>query len=114
DETTIIPSLAESWSESKDAATYTFKLYGNATWSDGRPVTTNDVIFTIAWTAQNPDAFKGYGVTGWLSVKGAAGVKGTTRVPSGLKKLDDHTIAITLEQPDSTFLRAIAGAVYAI
>ncbi len=72
------------------------------------------MIYTIAWAAQNPDAFKQLGVEMWLKVKGADAVKGTKNIPEGLKKIDDHNIEITLNQPDSTFLRRIAGAVYYI
>jgi peptide/nickel transport system substrate-binding protein len=43
------PLLAESWSFSDDGLTLTFKLR-DCTWSDGTPVTANDVRFT--WTAQ--------------------------------------------------------------
>jgi len=114
DEVTIIPSLAESWTASPDAMVYTFKLYDNAVWSDGTPATTDDVIFTIAWAAQNPDAFKQLGVEMWLKVAGAKDVKGTKNIPTGLKKIDDHNIQITLSQADATFLRRIAGAVYYI
>jgi len=114
DEVTIIPSLAKAWTASADALTYTFQLYDNAVWSDGQPATVDDVIYTISWAAQNPDAYKQLGVEEWLNVKGAAAVKGTTNIPAGLQKVDDHNITITLEKPDSTFLRRIAGAVYYI
>ena len=40
--------------------------------------------------------------------------RGTTNIPEGIKKIDDHTVEITLEAPDATFLRRIAGAVYYI
>jgi len=114
DEVTLLPSLAESWTASPDATVYTFKLFDKAVWSDGIPATVDDVIFTIAWSAQNPDAFKQLGIGSWLKVKGADKVKGTTNIPEGLKKIDDHNIEITLGSPDATFLRRIAGAVYYI
>ncbi len=114
DEVTILPDLATEWTASEDATTYTFNLNPAAVWSDGEPVTVDDVIFTIAWSAQNPTAFKQIPVDMWVNVKGGAGVVGTTNVPEGLKKIDDHTIEITLERPDATFLRRIAGAVYYI
>lgn len=37
--------LAESWEISPDKKTYTFKLHPGAKWSDGRPVTAEDVQF---------------------------------------------------------------------
>jgi ABC-type transport system substrate-binding protein len=114
DEVTILPSLAESWTASPDATVYTFKLYQNAVWSDGKPATVDDVIYTISWAAQNPDAYKQLGVGAFLETKGADAVKGTKNIPEGLKKIDDHTIEITLGQPDGTYLRQLAGAVYYI
>jgi len=41
------PSLAESWSESKDHLTYTFTLRKNAKFHDGSPVTAEDVKFSF-------------------------------------------------------------------
>jgi len=44
----IIGDLAESWAISDDGSSYTFKLHPNAKWSDGRPVTAEDVTFSLA------------------------------------------------------------------
>ena len=114
DEVTILPDLATEWTASPDATVYTFKLNPAAVWSDGEPVTADDVLFTIAWSAQNPTAFKQIPVDMWTRVKGGADVVGTKNIPEGAKKIDDHTVEITLQAPDATFLRRIAGAVYYI
>jgi peptide/nickel transport system substrate-binding protein len=42
-----IPSLAESWNISQDGLTYTFKLVRNAQFTDGVPVTSADVKFSM-------------------------------------------------------------------
>lgn len=114
DEVTILPDLATEWTASPDATVYTFKLNPDAVWSDGQPVTADDVEWTIAWSAQNPTAFKQIPVDMWTRVKGGADVVGTTNIPEGVKKIDDHTVEITLQAPDATFLRRIAGAIYYI
>src|SRR4051812_38496202 len=115
DEVTILPDLATEWTVSPDATVYTFKLNPAAVWSDGQPVTADDVEWTIAWAAQNPDAWKdGIPTQMWYNVKGGDAVKGTTNIPEGIKKIDANTVEITLKAPDSTFLRRIAGAVYYI
>jgi len=114
DEVTILPDLAESWEASDDAKTYTFHLNPAAVWSDGVPVTADDVLYTIAWANQNPTAYKQLSVSAFQSVAGGADVAGTTDIPSGVKKIDDHTVEITLANPDGTFLRRLAGAVYYI
>ncbi len=41
------PSLAESWSESKDHLSYTFTLRKNVTFHDGSPITADDVKFSF-------------------------------------------------------------------
>lgn len=56
---TFKPALAESWAFSEDRKTLTFKLRPNLVWSDGAPITAEDVKFTfeaqtapeIAWVA---------------------------------------------------------------
>ena len=40
------PALAESWSVESDQKTWTFKLRKNLFWSDGHPLTAEDVLFT--------------------------------------------------------------------
>ena len=42
----IRPGVAESWSISEDAKTYTFFLDGSAAWSNGDPVTADDFVFS--------------------------------------------------------------------
>jgi peptide/nickel transport system substrate-binding protein len=114
DEVTILPDLADTWEVTPDATTYTFHLNPKAVWSDGQPVTADDVQWTIDWSAQNPDAFKQIPVSAFLGIKGAAEVKGTKNSVSGVEKVDANTVKITLAAPDSTFLRRLAGAVYYI
>jgi len=41
------PRTAEKWEASKDNKVYTFFLRKNATWSDGKPVTAEDVKFSL-------------------------------------------------------------------
>ncbi|MBE8384492.1 ABC transporter substrate-binding protein, partial [Leptospira borgpetersenii] len=41
-----IPHLASSWRVSPDKKQFTFTIDANAAWSDGKPVTANDVLVT--------------------------------------------------------------------
>lgn len=51
---TIVPDLAEHYEISADGTTYTFTLRPGLTFQDGTPITSADVLFTVA-LAQNPD-----------------------------------------------------------
>lgn len=42
-----VPGLAASWTISEDKKVFTFTLDERAAWSDGRPVTAHDVVFTF-------------------------------------------------------------------
>ena len=42
-----LPGLAKSWEVSPDGLTYTFKLFPNITFHDGKPLTSEDVVFTM-------------------------------------------------------------------
>jgi len=44
----VVPALAESWTESPDGLTYTFRLRPNATFHDGKALTPMDVIASVA------------------------------------------------------------------
>jgi peptide/nickel transport system substrate-binding protein len=42
-----IPGLAESWAASDDGLTYTYKLRSGLKWSDGQPLTADDIAYTV-------------------------------------------------------------------
>ena len=50
----IKPGFAESWTNSPDGKTWTFKLRKNLRWSDGAPLTADDVVFTWNDVIYNP------------------------------------------------------------
>ncbi len=49
----LVPLLAKSWTISPDGLTITFNLRHGVTFSDGEPMTADDVIFTFDWI-RNP------------------------------------------------------------
>jgi len=49
------PGLAESWAVEPDQKTWTFKLRRGTRWSDGQPLTAEDVVFTWNQVMYNPD-----------------------------------------------------------
>ncbi len=82
---TLTPLLAESWNTSTDGRIYEFILRQNARWSDGKPVTADDVIFTFS-LIQAPD-FPGNPALQslWQTVS--------------LKRIDDRTVRFVLDEP---------------
>jgi peptide/nickel transport system substrate-binding protein len=42
-----VPAFATSWSASADSLTWTFHLHSGAKWSNGKPLTSADVLFTV-------------------------------------------------------------------
>ena len=53
----VIGDLAETWDLSSDGKVYTFHI-ADAKWSDGKPVTTKDVVFSLDRIVE-PDAVRG-------------------------------------------------------
>ena len=102
---TVIPDLAESWEVSEDLTVFTFRLRKDVTWHDGRPFTARDVIFSF--TRQVVETYR-Y-VKYMNAVKGARDYKdGQASRIEGLELLDDYTVRITLDSPDSIFLLSLS------
>lgn len=49
--------LAESYQQSADGTTWTFKIRQNVKWHDGRPLTTDDVVYSLLRMAKRQPAF---------------------------------------------------------
>jgi peptide/nickel transport system substrate-binding protein len=50
----VKPGLADFWTNSPDGKTWTFRLRKNLRWSDGAPLTADDVVFTWNEVIYNP------------------------------------------------------------
>ncbi len=87
--------LATAVTTSPDGLTHTFKLRQDAIFHHGRGMTADDIIYSFTRIMDGKKAFPG---ARWGRViKGAADVeKGTATQISGLKKIDDHTLEMTL------------------
>lgn len=100
-----IPGVAESWTLSKDAKTYTFKLRKNAKWSNGDTVTAKDFVYS--WTRLlEPKTASEYAAQGFYLKNGKAFNEGKIKDASqiGVKATDDFTLVVTLENPTPFFL----------
>lgn len=96
---TFKPMLADSI-ETTDNTTFTINLNPNATWTDGTPVTADDVIFTLKLMA-NPKVASTYAYM-YAIIEGLddSGYlpEGTDDI-AGVKKVDDHTLTIKTKAP---------------
>ncbi|MDZ7905808.1 MAG: ABC transporter substrate-binding protein [Cypionkella sp.] len=63
------PMAAESWSQSEDGLTWTFKLRPGLVWSDGEPLTATDYVFALQRAATGGYDFAWY----WGFAGGIAG-----------------------------------------
>ena len=100
----VVPDLAASWTISDDGLTYTFKLRTNAKFSDGTAITSADVIWSLV-QALDPSTGGWTGPFYLSNLKGAQEiVDGKATELSGASAPDDHTVALTLNQPSAYFL----------
>ncbi|MCY9660046.1 ABC transporter substrate-binding protein [Paenibacillus chondroitinus] len=104
------PGLAEKWDVSPDNLTYTFHLRKDLKFSDGTPLTADDVAFT--WTILHDKAYDGDMQVDVLHVKGGKEYKeGKANNIEGIKVIDPQTISVTLEQPNATALLTLGSDV---
>lgn len=101
----VEPALAESWSISADQSRVTFTLREGLQWSDGVPLTADDVIFTYRDIVFNPEVP--------TNAKDSIRIGPNDRFPEGVypdvRKLDDRRVEFILPEPFAPFLRATAG-----
>lgn len=91
DGATLEPDLAESWEISDGGLTYTFRLR-DAKFSDGSPVTTDDVVYSLTRLRDDPESVQSamYGIMEEVSAP------------------DDQTVVIKLAEPSTPFLATLA------
>ncbi len=99
-----IPDLATDIDVSEDATVYTFYLPEDAVWSDGEPLTADDVYFTYK-LAVTPDLGQSVWSTNYATVKGVAEFRaGEAEEIEGIQVVDDHTVVFELTAPNAAFL----------
>jgi peptide/nickel transport system substrate-binding protein len=84
----VVPDLAESYTVSEDALTYTFTLRKDVLFSDGTPVTPEDVVFSYTTLMQNATTID-------LSVVDTVAAS-------------HNSVVITLKKPRSVFILTVA------
>ncbi|MBD2021929.1 ABC transporter substrate-binding protein [Leptolyngbya sp. FACHB-36] len=93
----VEPALAESWEISPDKKRIVFKLRSGLKWSDGEPLTADDVVFTYQDIVANPD----------VPTDAKEGIQiGPNKLFPQVRKLDDLRVEFILPEPFAPFLRA--------
>lgn len=87
---TVSPGIAESWDISADGTVYTFNIR-EALFSDGSPVTIDDVLFSLNAMKESP------------VVSNAAAFEAVT----SMEQTGDRQITITLSRPSQNFWRGM-------
>ncbi len=85
------PVLATSWKANAKADVWTFKIRSGVKFSNGHPLTADDVVYTYKLQA-NPK-------TGGNALSAFGGVL----LPAGVVKVDDSTVEFHLEAPNGNF-----------
>lgn len=93
DDLNLVPWLAESWEQSEDGRTWTFKLREGVMFSNGREMTAEDVKFSFERLI-DPDT--------------GAGNAGRVGPPeTEIEVIDDYTVAITHPEPFGIFPQSV-------
>ena len=90
----LLPNVADSWEVDDQAQNFTFHVREGIRWSDGEPLTADDVVFWFEDIVGNTDLFPGF--PSWLT---AGGQRPT------LEKVDDYTVRFTFPTPAPFFER---------
>ena len=83
------PGIAESWDVSEDRKTITFNLVKGAKWSDGKPITSEDVKWSLEVLGSEGYLFSSY-----------------TQNVESIKTPDENTVVLEMSKPDA---RVIGG-----
>jgi len=107
------PYVFNEWSSSDDFTVWTFKIDPAAVFSDGSPITAEDVKGTWDLMAHPATTHQRIG----LFLSGVVGfddvVSGSAREMSGIVVKDAQTVEVTLSAPDPIFHQKIATALIA-
>lgn len=98
----VIPALAESWEISPDGLQIVFTMRQGLRWSDGEPLTVDDVVFTYN------DLFFNEAIP--TSIRDVLRIGEAGALPT-VRKLDDRRVEFTIPEPFAPFLRVTGLAI---
>ncbi len=94
---TVTPDLARTWEFSDDFGSVTLEFNEGVKWHDGEPFTVDDVVYTIDRWTNPPEGVPQPRVAGFLLV-------------DEMQKIDEHKMSISMTNPTSRILAALADS----
>jgi peptide/nickel transport system substrate-binding protein len=94
----VKPWLAQSYAFSSDAKTLTLHLRTDVKWSDGKPFTSDDVVFTLEMLKQYP----------------TADINGLWQYLQNVQATDSSTVVVTMQAPYTPVLWYLAGQTWIV
>ncbi len=95
----VIPHIAKGWESNDDFTEWTVFLRPGAKWSDGEPLTADDILFWYNDILLNQD----------LMPSPAAWMVNNDGSVATVEKIDDYTVKWTFKQPNTAFLLDLAN-----
>lgn len=95
-----VPSLADSWKPGPNTTYWEFHIQQDAVWSDGSPITADDIIYTYVHLADpslsNPWVWFYFPIKGVQDYNGGKAGPEAVNDPTtgGVRKVDDQTVRI--------------------
>lgn len=102
----LVNNLCKEYTVSEDGLTYSFTLQEGVTFSNGDPLTTNDVKYTFERMLKDPLCVNTESVDPILGAE--AVLNGEAEDLEGIEIVDDTHMNITLTSPDASFLYKLA------
>lgn len=98
----IVPALAESWEISEDGQTIVFLLKDDLKWSDGEPLTVDDIVFTFNDILLNEE------IT--TDTRDVLRVGAEGKLPT-VRKIGERLVEFKIPEPFAPFLRVTGIAI---
>lgn len=100
---------AEKW-ENKDNTVWTFHLRPGIIWSDGTPITAEDIVWSWQRLVDPKTASPYASYPGSMRILNGTDIAEGKKAPEslGVKAINDSTLEVTLTQPNAAFLAMLA------
>ena len=95
--TEVLPCVASKWEVNANSTEFVFTLRPGMKWSDGKPFTADDIVFSIEDCAKNSELYKSVPSTLVIANK-----------PVVVSKVNDTTVKFAFASPYALFLEQLA------